>query len=227
MSVKCLTICVIISLAALSPQIIELAHAQEDRWRAGYYFYGYETYPGAGVLGDIFTIDPAVSDWDFCAEWVTIILQYFPVLYWLQAGYVKGWDTGFALRYYFEWRDSYWHHIEYGDSPSLGTWHTYYITHPIEYGESENEQFWFFNIDHSWQDGEIIGYPCYAVDEQAFVETTWPYIIIDGSHFKRLSTFTEDKYWHWSRWDTHWPRADGLYSVTSFSHYEFYANGGE
>jgi hypothetical protein len=216
---------------ALSSSYIELAHAQQSRWYAAYFLYGYETFAEEGVSGKIYTINPAVPSQTFIAEWVTIVLSYSHH-YWLQVGYSKGYEESYQLKYYWEQVDEMGRLYGFvaGSAPSPGTWHKYMITHPYGYQESSNPREWKICIDGAVVYDSFIRpdpSPYYeAVDQQAAVETTSSVIKIDESHLMSLSYFTQNKYWHWVLWPTHVPRADPPYSLVQISNYEFYAYGG-
>lgn len=233
--------CALVLLVASSFSIVELAHASEPqlpfRRYAGYILYYYTTYADEGVLGEICTIDPYVPKLigsELLAEWVTIVLQYSPVKYWLQVGYYKGIKTNYSLGYYYEYSDS---HGSTGfkvgrwgaTQPSPGSWHTYFIVHPYGYGESYDPYEWRFYIDGFPPGKDLIRVdPYVAVDQQASVETVsqFPAIKIDGSHFRRLSYFTLVKYWRWALWDTHQRCLGDPYTLTEVSNSEFTASGG-
>jgi len=192
---------------------------------AGYYLYGYETQGDEGVTGEIYTINPTVTGYNFICEWVSIQLSY-AYHFWLQVGYVKGPETSYNLRYYYEYVDMSSNQKIYGDSPISGSWHKYYVLHPIAYGASEDPEEWRFYVDTTLF-GICRVSPHEAVDEEAFVETTTSSIIINGSHFRKLSTLIVSKYCIWILWGTHDPYVDSPpYSLIEVSDYEFYANGG-
>lgn len=224
LSIRVLALCLVIIL--LSPFFYtNFAYAQQTRLYAGYALYVSDGY--SGVYGNILTIDPYVSSGNFLCEWVTIILMYVPNSLWLQVGYWKGEGSGFQLKYYFEVRSYRGYLKQYFETPrpSYMTWHNYMIAHPYDYGESSDIQEWRFYIDHARIMEQDVD-PPWGIDQQASAETTSGTVHIDGSHFERLSYFTQDKYWHWILWDTHVAFNDTPYTLTQTHNYEFYANGG-
>jgi len=195
-------------LFASSFLIIEVGLATyEGPWTTGYAFCGFEAFPGPGLKGDIYTIDPAMEGLNNMYESLTIVLSYYNY-WWLQWGYMKGWSCIplFSAKYYYEVWDSI--HLNPGpmkltQGPSPGTWHRYYIMHPFEYGECSDPHFWEFYLEGGALYHYAYVFPYYAVDQRAYIETSTNTIRIDGSHYKDLSYFIEIHYWHWQLWDEH------------------------
>jgi hypothetical protein len=192
--------------------ILSLADAQTQRWYAGYYYAGREIMAPWGVSGKIYTIDPVVPSWSAMAQWVTVILSY-RYSYWLQVGYDKT-NSLFHptyITYYWECvsqRGSYTHqHFSGNPSPAAGSWHSYTIVY------AQSSQFperWILGVDFGTPQTTCDVYPYNPEDLQAFVETTYSRIRIDGSHFKDLSRYTGQG---WPYWDRHIAHADNPYSV--------------
>ena len=219
-------VCGAILLAVSSVGIMRVAYGQQNRLYAGYWLYGSEVDGYSGVSERIFTINPTISGQNFIAEWGSIVLKYFPYRYWLQIGYTKGWDTNFQLKYFWEIQDVYYYRKGFFGAPNPSTVHAYLIAHPYDYGESIYEEEWRFYVDGATVMVDLVE-PHVARDQQAKVETTSSSMVIDGSHFQRLSYLTNDHYWHWVFWETHLPYCDHPpYSLTQTEDYEFYANGG-
>jgi hypothetical protein len=204
---------------------VGLVHAQ-DPYFAGYYLFGYQFTGYSGVLGDIITINPTVSGNNFIAEWVMEVLKYYPYNWFLQIGYTKGHDTNYQLQYFCQTWDAYSGLLTIFLGSAGSGWHTYYLAHPYDYGESESVYEWRYYIDNTRKHTQEL-YPYTAIDQQAFVETTTSTIQIDGSHFKRLSYFAnQNGEFRWIRWDEHFKSATPPYSVTDMGNYEFIAYGG-
>jgi len=211
--------------ASAAPQTSTEMQTTQTRWYAGYYYYNYEG-PSCifkGVRSRIYTINVPIAEDEAYAEWVTVILRYYPK-YWVQVGYYKGWYTGYVLRYYIEKYDSNGHTLiilyDMG-TPSHGEWHIYEIKQPA-YGVN-----WNFYIDYTYA-GSFSTNPSCSRDLQAFVETWSPYVNIDESHFQdisyRLILYNRPV---WILWDRHEPRSDDPYWICEVSHHEFLAGGGE
>jgi hypothetical protein len=243
---KLMAACILIIFLVFSPLAVEVVQAPLfpfRRW-AGYRLYGYETYTEEGVRGKIYTIDPYVPQTgsvEMLAEWVGVMFQYSPCLYWLQVGYYKGRLASYTLQYYYEYWDSSGHSgIRVGRwgnlMPQNGSLHDYLVVHPYAYGGSIDPWEWRVFVDGSPPGSDLIRvHPYDAVDQQAFVETVslFPAIKVDGSHFKTISYFTMGKYWNWVLWDTHQKIVDNEahdpaydYSLLEVSDSEFIASGG-
>ncbi|MBS7635089.1 hypothetical protein KEJ34_06335 [Candidatus Bathyarchaeota archaeon] len=113
---------------------IRQIQAQELRWYAGYYHYGAaQRYSHPGVYGEIYTINAYVPAGAYYLEWVATVLAYYPILYWVQVGYLKL-STHNAPRYYVEKNDSSGHTliILNASAPSPGSWHSYATGRPYD-----------------------------------------------------------------------------------------------
>jgi hypothetical protein len=221
-----LCFCEAVLIVALIVGIVKTVYGQQNRWYAGYYLYDDEGDGYSGVRGRLFTINPTVSGQNFIAEWVSIVLQYYPINYWLQVGYTKGYDTNMQLKYFWEIDDSYGYRIGYSvGGPNPSSLHYYYMSHPYDLGDSDWVQEWRFYVDSDVIGADLVD-PYIAIDQEAFVETTSSNIVINGSHFQSLSYLTNDHYWHWALWYTHVEYWNSPYSLVQTHDYEFYANGG-
>jgi len=205
--------------------VVPLTSSDPARYYAGYYYLGHEGAYGAALYGEIYTIDPYVPSGNFIAEWITIILEYDPAMYWVQMGYIKGHPYHPEMTYYVERNDMDQYDIVFlSSAPSAGEWHSYYIEWPYGLGEPIDETVYRFYIDSNlvWTFYDVN--PSMVQDYQAFVETTTGEICINGSHFRELIYYEEPD--RPSYWETHIRRADDPYWVVEISDYEFYAYGG-
>ena len=234
---------VVLSLALPSSFLIEPALGSNTSttgssvsyYYAGYYLYarevGYGEWGLGGVMGNIYTISVGILSWPpgyrhFC-EWVTIILKYNPVLYWIQLGYLKKMYPEYTWDFYLEIRDEYGYRIEFCGpaDPVPGVTYRYKIMY---YGGSKYVAEIWRGFNRIWQIVREVS-PYVGRDLQAMVETCYdadlePDICIDGSHFSELQCiwFYE---WEWYYWYTHVTAEDPPYKVEEVSDYEFYASG--
>jgi hypothetical protein len=192
--------------------IPSLVEAQTQRWYAGYFYAGTPISAPWGVSGKIYTINPQVPALTTMFQWVTVVLSYVND-YWLQVGYDKT-NSLFHptyITYYWECvsqRGSYTHqHFSGNPGPTAGSWHSYTIVY------AQSSQFperWILRVDFGTPQTTCDVYPYNPEDLQAFVETTYSRIRIDGSHFKDLSRYTGHG---WPYWDRHVVRVDNPYSL--------------
>jgi hypothetical protein len=115
------------------------------------------------------------------------------------------------ITYYWECvsqRGSYTHqHFSGNPGAAAGSWHSYTIVY------AQSSQFperWILRVDFGTPQTTCDVYPYNPEDLQAFVETTYSRIRIDGSHFKDLSRYTGQG---WPYWDRHIAHAHNPYSV--------------
>lgn len=207
---------ILISIVIAAPPI----YAQSgSRYYAGYRLgRGYY-----GVSGNIYTINPAVTGWNFIAQWVCVVISY-RYRYWVQVGYSKGFDTDYQLRFYVEKLDQNGYSIIWvlNPTPSAGTTYTYIIAGGIFDGRYG----WDIRVRRGIQDlyrTIIYTVPYSAEDLQAFSETTTTSIRIDNTHFSGLSYYTGRSF---PLWDDREARVNPPYWIWEISHYEFKAGGG-
>lgn len=209
-------------LLILSILAVPVNAQPNNRWYAGYRYFGYSGYAPWGVSGDILTVDiNNIPYGDFGAEWITIILQYYPDLYWIQVGYIKRWVYWWTqIDYYVEKNDSSGHWIKFYSGPTVGTVHEYMIIHSAK----TDPHYWDVIIDpgvNPTLEKELYVDPYSPKDLQAFIEITDPSISVPNSHFYNLCYFEGRS---WPLWDRHNPLVDSPpFYLDGVSHHEFYA----
>lgn len=227
-TIRLFVMCALIFVAALPFWNIEEVHAQYPHFYAGYKLFSYEEYAGEGVTGTIYTINPYLGYQCDLYESVAVVFSYY-YMWGLIFGYGKGHPTDFYVPKYFLSKADSWGYglIPSSNGPSPGSSHTYYITHPYGYEQSDDPTLWEFYVDYT-QLFFIHTYGIYeAKDEQAYVETIGWTPDISGSHFSGLKQLVEYRqYWRWRLWSTHQKYESYPYVVTEVSNFEFYANGG-
>lgn len=215
---------------ALTPAASGLAaYPQEDRFYAGYMYYGYpEGGSGRwGVSAYIYTINPYVPVEHFFSNWDMVVVSY-TLFYFIQVGYTK-WpkqEQNGQLHFFVEKVDFNGHYFSYvDDTPQDGHTYNYEI---MGYGPDQPNYYRIIirkgtdtkYVRKFWLD------PGIPKDLQVFAETTTTAICIDGSHFTYLSYYCGSIWPYWYYWDRHKKGETGGYRVVERGHYEFYAYGG-
>jgi len=204
--------------------------ASSNRYWTGYYFYNYTGSAPWGVKANIFTewLEMPMKSW--AAEWVSVVLEYYPDMLWIQTGYRQFYTwIIFPIvywRFYYEIVDGNPRQYNEFLSPIPLVDHTY--TYAIWHDSDQNR--WRFAILEGWTWHKLgwltVEYET-VVDLQAFVETITTQTNIGGSHFSQIAYYNESAPLNWRLWNQHDPHALSPYSLDDDElDYEFYAYGG-
>ncbi len=199
-----------------------------DRLYAGYYYGGsYDNF--WGVKGKIKTVDFDMGDNGYiAAEWISVIFQYYPYKYWLQAGYYKYrivWII-FEYTFYVEVNHpDYGHQIYKFSGLTEGKTYKYLIYSLGIYSDPINPidpRKWRAVIDPSGYNHVKNFYfnnLYVGIDLQAFVEIDSLVQSVPYSHFSALKFYNGG----WKFWDGHVKRIDyPPFHLMEVSSYEFY-----
>ena len=189
-----------------------------DDYVAGYMMRGEEWNAGGRVMGQIECVSVRGSLADWCDEHITVILDYYPAVYFIEAGWSKQLGEVFLYFWRYDWKNDF--------VPVMNAivGHDYLI-YIYRIGTSDDYRITFW--DHTTN--ELLAsvnlcnvFPYEAVDYQARVDTSTAEYDIDTSHFHNLR-YKVGVRGGYVLWGTHVVIVDWPYHVEEKYDYEFYA----
>ena len=191
--------------------------AEATNYFAGYSYYNNDgSPPSNGVSATVYTVNLNVPAGYFGCQWSMVVTSH-AYNYYTQIGYTNQSETNYALRYFWETRNSSrLDPFVYYDStgPSVGTTHTYQIS------KSNGDSYWTLRVDGTQKcQTNANG----VADYEAMSETTYPTVRIDNTHFTAIEYKQIND---WYLWDQHAIAQSYPYTVSQTSNYEFTASGG-